>query len=96
MELLALLLISIGVLGFTAYREHLIRQEREDAMLERQEMLDRLMSQDYLQFKESQEPEPEPQEDKGKNGDEKTEFIPLTTRPLTEEEVIEVYGGEEN
>lgn len=72
-----------------------MNQERKELELERKEMLDRLMSRDLVEFKESNEPPAPPLKDESKNGEKKEDSFPLTTRPLTEEEAIEVYGGEE-
>jgi len=90
MELLAIALISIGILGFTAYREYLIVQERKANEVERQAMLDRLMSKDLIQYKELDEPVDSLAEDKAEEKDE--DSFPLTTRDLTSDELNEVYG----
>lgn len=94
MELLAFILVIAGVLGFSAWREHLMVGERKAMEAERKEMLDRLMSQDFIQFKESQEPFLPPVTENDDEEEEDTS-IPLTTRPLTTEELSEVYGSQE-
>lgn len=91
MELLAFILITAGVLGFSAWREYLMAEERKNMEAERKEMLDRLMSKDFIQFKESALPEVDlPEED---IPDE--DSFPLTTRQLTGDELNEVYGSQE-
>ena len=91
MEILAFILITAGVLGFSAWREYLMAEERKGMEAERKEMLDRLMSKDFIQFKESTDeappPTPEPEEDE--------DSFPLTTRQLTGDELNEVYGSQE-
>ena len=89
MELLVVTLISLGVLGFTAYREYLMHQERIQLESERKEMLDRLMSKDLIQFKELDEPPAKAEEEEEKEDD----SFPLTGRELTSDELSEVYGS---
>ena len=90
MELLAIALISVAVLGFSAWREYLMHQERKELEVERSKMLDRLMSKDLIQYKELDEPATSLEDDK--QDEVEDDSFPLTTRELTSDELSEVYG----
>lgn len=83
MELILLVIVVFGLIGFTGYREFLYAKERQD-------MLDRLMSKDLTDLKIKQEEEGETViVDEDEDGE---DTIPLTSRPLSKKEREEIHG----